>query len=187
MTTPRRFRRPLARAAAAALLAGLLFPACGNGQAAAGERPDADSVAAAIRAKGKASLDDCYRLALAASETVGMADERLVQARSRESAGVGTLLPQLSLEGTAFRQNDVGSGTGATAAIEPHQEELKVRLDQAVTRFGAEWSGVNSSGAGPTPSGGTARTPSGCSAGRSPPGTARCSTASGRCSSGGTR
>lgn len=95
-------------------------------------------------APSPAGLDACYAIALDANPDLGAAVERGRQASFRGDAGFGALLPQLSLSGTAFRQTLVEtSGGGTVVSTSDRRDEVRLRLDQAITRFGTEWKGIS--------------------------------------------
>ncbi|MFT5130113.1 MAG: multidrug efflux system outer membrane protein [Rhodothermales bacterium] len=77
------------------------------------------------------TLAECIELALAQSEAIGIAKERVKQAQFAEDAVVAAARPLVTLEGTHERSKDAGgSGSGGFGSfLEPTNDELKVRAE----------------------------------------------------------
>jgi outer membrane protein len=84
----------------------------------------------AARDPGALTIDDCFSAAWKANERIGRAREDLVRAELLRRTARAAVLPQLSAEGTYYRQNQVdlgasvASSTGGVAFTDRRREEL---------------------------------------------------------------
>ena len=72
------------------------------------------SIPADLNRDGPLTLAECYRRALARNETMLRVEEDVRQARRAKRAGWAALVPRLTLEDTAYRQNASGKTSEST-------------------------------------------------------------------------
>jgi outer membrane protein TolC len=77
------------------------------------------------------TLSECIALALVQSEAVGIAKERIAQARFAEDGVVASARPLVTLEGRHERRKEVGGGGvgGFSSFLEPSDDEIKIRAE----------------------------------------------------------
>jgi len=86
------------------------------------------------RARGYATLDDCFQAATRRSERTARAEEDYLQARLLKVTARGAVLPRVTLEDNYYRQNSVslpGCTSGGFACTDTRNQAL-LRLEQPI-------------------------------------------------------
>jgi outer membrane protein TolC len=99
---------------------------------------------------GALTLDDCYRRALARSETLVVSEQEVLRAEAQYRAARGTILPRVSFRALEFYQDTSGvanpSGTGGTFTAH-HRPEYAFTASQPLFSGFREFAGLQAAGA----------------------------------------
>ena len=89
---------------------------------------------AAARARGDATLEDCFRAAVQRNERIGRAEEDYRQAVLLKTTALGTVLPRVTLENNYNLQNKVTlpNPAGVAFSFEEKKNQLLLHLQQPI-------------------------------------------------------